>query len=445
MDKRIADPSLELLDRDAVRALQFSRLQDMVRWTWATNVFYREMWQSAGVDPDKIDSIERFRAMVPTAEKADFLADAKAHPPFGKRLERTLALRERVDLYTTSGTSGQGTETHAQTARELRDMAKVYSFYFRWAGLVPGDRVGMPIPVGMLAGGRAELEGAVQNDLSVLPLGPYDAERRLALLQQFRPRALLSSTTYIAHLAAIADALPPVDSIEILLAGGEGVGLSYLKALEEQWQAKVYDRFGCAQMRVDHAFTCEHGIGTPDRPGLLHNIDPYVLLEVIDPETGHHVGDGEFGEIVLTSLYHFDNPLVRCRTRDGGVFREAAYCDCGRPFAGIEISSISRTDDVKKIKMINVYPQAVDDVLYSFDNVDEYRVVLRTLPSKGDHATVEVMTRGALHHPDATGLLTAIGERLRERIGIGFDVVKVEDIPRSEYKARRWHDEREGR
>jgi phenylacetate-CoA ligase len=150
------------------------------------------------------------------------------------------------------------------------------------------------------------------------------------------------------------------------------------------------------------------------------------------------VADGEFGEMVVTSLYHWDNPVIRCRLRDGGVWHPGAYCSCGRPFGGVEVASITRTDDVKKVKGVNVYPQAVDDLVFSFSEVDEYRVVLSSDDRLADVASVQVMTRTA--PPD--GFCDAIAHGLHRRIGIHFAVSLVEELPRSEYKARRWQDER---
>jgi phenylacetate-CoA ligase len=212
------------------------------------------------------------------------------------------------------------------------------------------------------------------------------------------------------------------------------------EALEREWGARVYDAFGCTQLRMDFMFTCERGIGTRERPGLLHNIDPYMLTEVIDPETGKHVADGEFGELVVTSLYHVDNPMIRCRLRDGAVYHAGAYCDCGRPFGGVEVAGITRTDDMKKIKGVMVSPQVVEDALYSFDEVDEYRVVLQTGTDQADVASVQIMTKEPM--PDAQAFLSRVVETLRTRVGVRFDAHLSDDLPRSEYKARRWEDER---
>ncbi|MGH6952738.1 MAG: phenylacetate--CoA ligase family protein, partial [Alphaproteobacteria bacterium] len=226
--------------------------------------------------------------------------------------------------------------------------------------------------------------------------------------------------------------------------GAEGSGLAWFERLEEEWGAKVADRFGNTQVATDNMFTCELGIGRRGRPGMLHNLDPYFLLEVVDPSTGRHVRDGEAGELVVTSLYHLDTPIVRTRLRDKAVYREPGYCDCGRPFGGIELGTASRLDDARKIKGINVWPDAVDDVVFAFPEVDEYQVVLSSGVDLGDVASIRVMARRALDAAEAPGLASAIAERLRERVGIRFEVELAPpgSLARSEFKARRWRDER---
>jgi phenylacetate-CoA ligase len=437
---RIENERFERAEPSVIRAYQWERLRALLPRVWETNAFYRERWRAAGVALDRIDSLEAFSRLIPTVEKKDFVADQREHPPFGRRLEHAIGLGERLEIYTTSGTSGQGVEVHAQTVRELTEMQAMYRYLFRWAGLHPGDHVFLTLPVTMLGGGRIEYQGALGYGLTVYTVGNESAERKLELLRRFRPRALYGSSSYFGHLAAVANESPPARGLRVLLTGLEGAGFSYLSRLEDLWHARVADRFGCTQLRSDNLFTCEQGIGPADRPGMLHNLDPFVLMEVLDPATGEPVADGEFGELVFTSLYHADNPVVRCRVRDGGVYRAAAYCGCGRPFAGLEVASIARTDDLKRVKGVNIFPQAVDDLMYSVAEVDEYEIVLSSGPDAADIATARVMLRTAPADPEA--FRENLIARLRTKTGIRFAVELADDLGRSNYKARRWRDER---
>lgn len=442
VERRFHDSNYELASRDDIRAGQFEKLKRLLDHVSATNDFYRERWRAAGVDLARIKSLADFAAAVPLVEKKDFVDDQANHPPFGSRLRHPLSLGERLEIYTTSGTSGQGVEIHAQTERELHAMEEIYRYHFRWAGLKRGDHIFLTLPITMLGGGRIECQGALGYGLTVYPVGNYDAQRKLDLMRRFKPVAIYGSTSYFGHLAAISSENPPVPGLKSLLTGLEGVGFSYLERLQEQWKAPAADRFGCTQVRADFMFTCEHGIGKLARPGMLHSIDPYVLVEVIDPTTGRQVADGEFGEIVVTSLYHVDNPVVRCRLRDGGIYRPWNYCTCGRPFDGVEVASITRTDDVKKVKGINIFPQAVDDLMFGFPEVDEYQVVLSTSADHSDIATLLVMPKTPIWGLSREAFVKNVGEKLREKTGIRFAVQLADNIERSEYKARRWRDER---
>jgi phenylacetate-CoA ligase len=177
---------------------------------------------------------------------------------------------------------------------------------------------------------------------------------------------------------------------------------------------------------------------------MLHNIESMVLTEVIDPATGEPVRDGEVGEIVVTSLYHTETPLIRCRTRDRGVWHEPGYCSCGRPFAGLEVASISRLDDMKKVKGVNIWPQAVDDLLFADADVDEYQVILTSDARDADVATLRVMPKRSLSSEDAGQWQRHLSEKINKRIGITFlvEVLAPGSLARSEYKAKRWQDER---
>jgi phenylacetate-CoA ligase len=443
MGLRIQDERFERATRDYITAYQLERLQKLLNATAAKNDFYREHWRTVGATSD-ILSIEEFTARIPVVRKADFMADQQRKPPFGLRVDQALESRAPLMVCTTSGTSGQGVEVHTQTRAEADVAREVYAYLFRWAGLERGDSIFLNYPITMLGGGRIEMNGLEGYGLSVYPVGNYDVGRKLELMERFQPKAIMATTSYLGHLAAASTTSPPCKSVTALLGGGEGGGFSWFERLENDWQASVFNHYGATQTRVDNMFPCENGLGTRDHPGMLHNIDPYFLLEVIDAETGRQVADGEAGEIVLTSLFHDEVPMIRCAMGDRAVYREPGYCNCGRPFCGIEIGTISRIDDRQKVKGINIWPQAVDDVLFDTPQVDEYQIVLTSSASEADVATLRVMP---LPNVPAALLESCMGDltqRLRERIGISFKVELLEagTLARSEYKARRWIDER---
>jgi phenylacetate-CoA ligase len=443
-ERRIQEAEYELADWDQIRRHQLERLKRLLDLTWTRNAFYRDHWKAAGADPAKIESIADFTAMIPVVRKRDFMADQELDPPFGRRLQHARGLGEPLMVCTTSGTTGQGVEVHAQTASEMREANKVYAYLFRWAGLKRGDSVFLNYPVTMLGGGRIEMYGLEGYGLTVYPVGNYDVGRKLELMRRFKPDAIMATTSYLGHIASASEAQPPLPGVKALFGGGEGGGFSWFERLEAQWQAPVFNHFGATQTRTDHMFPCERGIGTREHPAMLHNIDPYFLLEVIDPATGRQVADGEPGEIVVTSLVHTDVPLIRCAMSDRAVYHAPKYCPCGRPFAGVEIGSIGRLDDMKKVKGVNIWPQALDDLLFHVPEIDEYQIVLSSNASDADVATARIMPKSPIATAEAAAFCERLGQRIRQRLGIRFEVELLPEgaLQRSEYKARRWVDRR---
>jgi phenylacetate-CoA ligase len=446
LERRYVDPGFETVEKSEIRRYQLGKISALIDLTWRRNAFYRDHWQSHGAKRAIIESLEQFRAEIPIARKADLIADLAACPPYGKRLAAVAEGKQPHILFTTSGTSGQGVELHAETYRERRRGYRVSRCLYRWSGLEPGDSVFLCYGVTMLGGGRIELYGLEDYGLTVFPVATYDVNRKLDLMEKFKPSAVMATTSYLGHLAAVGGERGRLHRPKVLFGGGEGASCAWFEKQQEIWGAPIVNHYGSTQSRVDHMHPCEHGLGTRARPGLLHNIDPGFYVEFIDPATGKHVRDGERGEIVVTSLIHTDYPLIRHAMGDACIYREAGYCPCGRPFDGAEVGSIARMDDMKKIKGINVWPQAVDEAVFAHRGVDEYQVVLTRSQAEADVATVRVMSDPKLAADKVAELCGRIRDELRRRIGIGFDVVSVGPgaLQRSEYKARRWLDQRAG-
>src|SRR5262249_52755873 len=140
------------MNRDEVRALQLMKVQALLERAAATNDFYRPRLRDVG----EVRSLEEFAARVPTIAKADFVADQEAAPPYGRRHAHARSRGEPLLVATTSGTTGQGTEIHAQTASELAGTLACYAHLFRWAGLERGDSLFLGLPITMMAGGQLE-------------------------------------------------------------------------------------------------------------------------------------------------------------------------------------------------------------------------------------------------------------------------------------------------
>ncbi len=445
MELKFVDKALETTTPRRIAQIQLAKLKPIVARAWKSNGFYREFWARHGAKPKAIASLDQFAAEIPIARKADFIADQKTVPPYGQRLAGLRGAKRPHLVFTTSGTSGQGVEVHAQTHAERLRSYKVSDHLYRWGGLKRGDSVFLCYPITLLGGGRIEIYGIESYGLTVFPVGNYDVERKLDLMERFKPDAVIATTSYLGHLAAVGAKRGKLHRPKALFGGGEGASYSWFEKQQEIWGAPIYNHYGATQTRVDHIYPCERGIGTRAHPALLHNIAPWFILEVVDPATGKHVKDGERGEMVITSLVHTDYPFIRHGMGDAAVYRESSFCPCGRPFSGVEIGTLERMDDMKKLKGINVWPQSVDESVFAHDGVDEYQVVLTRDDRAADVATVRVMPKPGVGPEQARTLCAAISSELRRRIGLNFVVEPAAEgeVKHSEYKARRWSDRRD--
>ena len=441
---KYVDETLETLAPGDLRALQWSKLSALLSRVWHNNAYFRSRWQDAGIKLDQINSLDDFAAVMPLVEKADFIADQESSPPYGRRHEPILKSGSGHVPITTSGSSGQGVELHLQSQDDVANHNAINHYYFRWAGLNPGDNVFLTMHVSLLAGGRCEYHAALDYGLSVYPVAMYDTRQRLDLMRRFRPSALFATTSYLGHLAGTAGEDLTDAGVEVLLCGAESANFKWFERLENAYGARAFDRYGVSQMGTDFMFSCEYGVGDQTAPGVLHNIDPFVLLEVVDTDTGQHVGHGERSEIVVTSLYRHMAPMIRCRTRDSAIYYAPGSCRCGRGFSGLEIGSVQRIDDVKKVKGINIWPQAMDETMFSFSEVSDYRVTLMSDATEADIALVEYVPILPLADDDTKSLSNRIVDHLRQRIGIGFLVQQAETAFEeiASQKARRWVDNR---
>lgn len=430
-------------DRGAIEALQLERLRRLLPHVEATSGFYRSRFRAAGVDAGKVTSLDGIR-LLPVVGKDDFIADQLSEPPYGSRNAAAVGEPTQLLVYTTSGTSGRGQEVHVQTARELAGSYEVYRYMFEWAGLRSGDRVGLVMPLTMLSGGRIEYLAANSYGLTVYPLGNYDAADKISMMARFGAGSVIGTTSYLGRLGRLARSYDDL-RVNTVFVGAEGSGFQWLLRLQDMWGARVFDRYGSSQVGLDHMFSCEEGVGREDRPAMLHNIDSHLIMEVLDPATGAPVADGEEGEIVVTSLYRTDTPVIRCHTGDRGVYRSYRYCPCGRPFDGIEIASIGRIDDAKKVKGINVWPQAIDDVIFRLPEIVDYRVTLSSSPEGLELITVDIALAADGGTESALVLPGQVANLLHATIGLHVDVraVPLGDLSVSDWKARRWLDLRE--
>lgn len=452
-----ASPTLaryERMSRAELEALQLAKLQRQVRRAWQGNPFYRRKMEKAGVRPEDIRTLEDFRLRVPLSTKEDFLEDQKHTPPFGARLG--IPREDVVLVNLTGGTSGKGQEVYGRSNHDVAIQG--YLHYLPWfiAGLRPGDMALNCVPAGGLTtGGWGPGEGfRIAGATTFHGGGALSTDAKVDLLQRFGElHFIYASTNYLHTLTEAfrrrgikpAEMLTMMRSIFIV---AEGYPMEWARNIEAQWNCRLHEGYGSTQGTGFVCMTCEKGVVRPDRErGLMHLLEWINYVEVVNPDTGQPVAPGEEGEIILTNLEIQGSPVMRFSTRDKARWFPAGDCGCGRPWHCIEAGSVGRYDDMLKIRGNNVWPLAVDTVVFAHAEIAEY--VGRVFVDPAGRTEVEL--RLALKS-DALGmaaasranLLATIRDEIKANTNVLMTLCEVprEELPAFLYKARRWTDER---
>lgn len=444
---RYVDPALEQLPYAAFRARQLSALRRLLADVWTTNPFYRERWQAAGVRLDAITSHEAFTEAIPTVDKAAFLADQEASPPYGRRY--AAAVDALGQIHTTSGTSGLGQEIHAIGRSEIAAMGRGYHYLFKWCGIEPGMRALLTFKLSTLAGGQTYTQGVMSYPLVTLFAADKSTDDKVELLRRHDVQLLQAFTGYLQRLRSALEAkgLTPRDDLPALRAivtGLQAYHPAWMEEIADYWGVPVAEHYGSTQTTL-HMATCEYGPTPGGGRGMLHNFGDLVHLEVIDPATGRHVGPGEEGEIVVTTLFRRLVPVVRFRLGDKARFLPASACACGRPFDGVQAGAITRYDDMLKIKGVNFWPQTADTFILATPGVEDFVADVAFTPDG-----LEVVTLTLEPSVDAPAARLEQAALEVQRIfsdSIGFSVriawTQPGALPRFDYKVNRWTDRRE--
>jgi len=443
---------LAAMSQPELQALQLAKIRAQMERLWQTSPFYRAKWQQAGVTPDQIRSLDDFRKRVPTVNKQDFLQDQTDHPPFGGRLG---IRREDVALVTlTGGTSGQGQEVYGRSQHDIAIQGHMHYLPWFMAGLRPGHMALNCVPAGgMTTGGWGPAEGfRLAGATAFHAGGTLGTEAKIDLLLRFNElHFIYASTNYLHTLtqAFLRRGIVPAERFPMLAGiqiAAEGYPSEWARDTQKLWGCALHEGYGSTQGAGFIATTCDQGIVREDRDrGIMRILEWMNYAEVIDPDTGNPVGPGEEGEIVLTNLDIEGSPVIRFATRDKARWFPAEVCGGGLPWAGIEAGSIGRYDDMMKVRGNNIWPLAVDTVVFARPEVAEYvgRVYVDA------EGKTEVELRLAVK-PDACtaearpALFEALRETLKARTNVWMKITEVPltELPQFTYKARRWTDER---
>jgi phenylacetate-CoA ligase len=376
----------------------------------------------------ELGSVADFVAKVSFTTKEDLALDREAHPPFGTNLSAPLSHFTR--FHQTSGTGGSPM-AWLDTPSSWSGLLDCWDVIYEACGAGSGSRVFFAFSFGPFLGFWAAFEAATRRGNLAISGGGMGTAARLKAIDEYGVDILCCTPTYAIRLgeAAAEQGISGLPVRTIIVAGEPGGSIPETRArIGSLWPgARVWDHHGMTEVGP---VSFEH----PECPGTLCVIESAYFAEILDPETGREVGEGDVGELVLTTLRRAACPLLRYRT--GDLVRKK-YVDYKRSRTlALEGGILGRADDMIVVRGVNVYPSAVESVIRRFEEVAEFQVVLGTA-----RGMAEISVRIEPHAPgNGNALREAVAGTLAERFAlrIPVSVVDAGTLPRFEFKAKRW-------
>ena len=427
--------------RAAIEASQLEQLRSLVAELFPGNRFYSRKLSAAGITFD-IASLQDFSDRFPFTTKTELAENQRAEPPFGTNL--TYPLERYTRCHQTSGTSNAPLRW-LDTPESWEWMLESWTEILRVAGIRAADRLYFAFSFGPFIGFWIAFESAARLGCLCVPGGGLSSAARVRAMLDLGITVLCSTPTYAIRLAEVA----AEEGIELgtsrvrtlIVAGEPGGSIPAVRArLAQLWPgARVFDHHGMTEVGPV-SYEC------PARPGVLHVIETAYLAEIVEPASGKRLSPEQYtscagvpsvtGELVLTTLGRTGSPLLRYRT--GDLVRPSLQpCACGRTALALEGGIMGRTDDMVVVRGVNVFPNAVEDIVRACPGVAEYQVEIST------HKTLTEMSLQIEPTRDCTDgpLLVRHLQRSFETalsLRVPIQLVPRGSLPRFEMKGRRW-------
>lgn len=380
----------------------------------------------ADIDPAYITTKEAFEAL-PFTEK-DELREVY---PLGIQ---AVPDEEIVRIHSSSGTTGTPIII-PYTKQDVEDWATMFARCYEVAGITKSDRIHITPGYGLWTAGIGFQLGCEKLGAMAIPMGPGNTDKQLKMMVDLKSTVLCATSSYALLLAEEIAKRGIGDQIHLKkgIIGSERWGDKMRARIANELGVELYDIYGLTEIYGP-------GIGIncqKDEP--MHYWDDFIYLEIIDPKTGEVLPDGEIGEIVITTLKKEGAPLIRYRTHDLSRI-VPGECACSLHYPRID-RIIGRSDDMVKVKGVNIYPGQVEDVLRGVDGVSsEYQVMIDHMNGKDIMTLFFEMEAGA----DRETVETAVRAEFKIKVGLLIEPkgVTIGDLPRSEKKSTRIFDNR---
>jgi len=428
-----AIPFDDAVDAPAQRSADEAAYRRQIEYLFARSPFYSAKLAGAGIrsaaDAGGLDGIDE----LPFTTKDELRQSQQDVPPFGAHLAAVRGNVARV--FSTSGTTGTPSYIPL-TRRDIADWVVIGSRTYSRCGLAAGQALITTYNAGPFVAGLA-LESFQNIGVTHIPIGTGNTERLVTALRLLKPQAIACTPSYAGYIAEWARAhgfdVRQSGVERIMVAGEPGGGEPDMRrALEETWNARIYEAMGLGDVAASLWGECEA------QSGMHFSGAGFVHVELIDPESGRPLptSDDATGELVYTHLRRDAAPLLRFRSRDH-VRVWTSRCACGR--ATLRVRCIGRTDDMLIVRGVNVFPSAIREIVNRFQ------------PKVSGHIAVRPARRGVKQEPplkvavelapdlspDPT-FAAAIADAVRSALVFSAEIVLLPSgsLPRSEYKSK---------
>ena len=430
-------PDIETMPREQLRELQLERMRQSIRHAYDNVAFYQRTFKEAGVTPDDLTSLEDLTRF-PFVVKQD-MRDAY---PFGLF---AVPKKDVARIHASSGTTGQATVV----GHTKNDLANWGDCFARGIAMVGGDEnstIQVSYGYGLFTGGLGAHAGGEAMGCSVIPTSSGNTKRQVQMMKDCGTDILACTPSYALLIADTAIEMGYDPATEFKISGGifgaEPASDNMRDEIASKLGIQYCDVYGLSEiMGPGVAMECGERAG-------LHVAEDHFYCEILDPETLQPVPDGQWGELVITTLTRECCPLVRYRTRD--VTRIISEpCACGRTHRKID-QLRGRTDDMLIIRGVNVFPSQIEQVITGFPEIATHYQIILTTRGPLDHVELQVETVPDFPIDEVRkieDLKRRLGAELKSNLQVSVEVKIVEPktIARSEGKAKRVIDQREGK
>ncbi len=420
-------PEIETIDRKALREMQLERLKYIVRYAYENVPMYRRRFDEIGLKPEHIRTLKDIE-LIPYTTKDDL----RDNYPYGMF---AVPMKKIIRLHASSGTTGKPV-VGGYTRRDLDNWSTCIARILMMAGATDEDIFHVAFGYGLFTGGFGLHYGVEKLGATVVPVSSGNTERQLMLMKDFGATALIATPSYAMYLAETAKSKGMLKDLKLRLVcmGAEASTAEMHESLQKLFGALPTENYGLTEVGGPGVSgECREKAG-------MHINEDMFYPEIVDMEHNRVLGEGELGEMVITTLTKEGMPVLRYRTKD---ITSITYepCRCGRTLARMS-RVVGRTDDMLIIRGVNVFPSQIESVLMGMDELGKMYEIVVDRVNYMDTIEVRVEVDDASLLTDYSkleALVAKIRHNLRVVLQLDVKVKLVEpfSIRRTEGKVKR--------